>query len=115
MTHSYSQDLEVLGELSAIPLAYLGILGPRKRTIQLLDEAGISASSMGPALHGPMGLDIGADGPEQVALAIVAEIQATFNGRQGGFLRERAGSIHSEEKGSDETPGNWVPSIACIT
>jgi xanthine/CO dehydrogenase XdhC/CoxF family maturation factor len=115
MTHSYSQDLEVLGELSAIPLAYLGILGPRKRTIQLLDEAGISASSIGPALHGPMGLDIGADGPEQVALAIVAEIQATFNGRQGGFLRERAGSIHSEEKGSDETPGNWVPSIACIT
>ncbi|HSU33100.1 MAG TPA: XdhC family protein [Bryobacteraceae bacterium] len=115
MTHSYSQDLEIVRELSAMPLAYVGILGPRKRTSQLLAEAGVSPSSIGPALHGPMGLDIGADGPEQVALAIVAEIQAAFNGRPGGFLRERAGSIHSEEKGSDETATNWMPSIACVT
>jgi xanthine dehydrogenase accessory factor len=115
MTHSYAQDLEIVRELSGMRLSYLGILGPRKRTNQLLEEAGISPSSMGPALHGPMGLDIGADGPEQVALAIVAEIQAAFNGRQGGFLRERAGSIHSEEKGADETATNWMPSIACVT
>jgi xanthine dehydrogenase accessory factor len=114
MTHSYSQDLEIVRELSAMPLAYLGILGPRKRTDQLLAEAGISPGSLGAALHGPMGLDIGADGPEQVALAIVAEIQAAFNGRQGGFLRERAGSIHSEEQGANETATKWTPSIACV-
>ncbi|HEY1214659.1 MAG TPA: XdhC family protein [Bryobacteraceae bacterium] len=115
MTHSYSQDLEIVRELSAMPLAYLGILGPRKRTTQLLAEAAISPASIGPALHGPMGLDIGADGPEQVALAIVAEIQAAFNGRQGGFLRQRAGSIHSEEGVPDETAARWMPSIACVT
>lgn len=115
MTHSYSQDLEIIRELSAMPLSYLGILGPRKRTTQLLAESGISPATIGSALHGPMGLDIGADGPEQVALAIVAEIQAAFNGRQGGFLRERVGSIHSEDDGADETTANWMPSIACVT
>ncbi|MGI8961483.1 MAG: XdhC family protein, partial [Bryobacteraceae bacterium] len=95
MSHSYSQDLESLRELSTTDLRYLGMLGPRKRTVQLLSDAGLDASMLGPTLHSPMGLDIGADGPEQVALAVIAEIQATLNGRTGGLLRECIGSIHS--------------------
>ena len=94
MTHSYSQDLEVLRELAPLPLRYLGLLGPHKRTVQLLEDAGLNGQARA-SIHSPTGLDIGADGPHQVALAILAEIQATLNGREGGALRKRIGSIHS--------------------
>jgi xanthine/CO dehydrogenase XdhC/CoxF family maturation factor len=46
-------------------------------------------------LHAPAGLDIGADGAEQVSTAIVAEILAVLHGRAGGHLRDRPGPIHS--------------------
>ena len=113
MTHSYSQDLDILRELSSRPLRYLGILGPRKRTARLLSDAAFDAATFSPALHSPVGLDIGADGPEQVALAVVAEIQATLNGREGGMLRDRAGSIHAQEEGSDDPQSLWLKSIVC--
>jgi xanthine dehydrogenase accessory factor len=112
MTHSYSQDLEVLRQLAAKPPRYLGILGPRKRSIQLLADAGIAPDELGPALHTPMGLDIGADGPEQVALAVVAEIQGALNGRKGGPLREREGSIHAPDQPAYASR-SWVHSISC--
>ena len=111
MTHSYSQDLNFIKHLAKTPLAYLGILGPRSRSAQLLIDAEIDPELV-PSLHGPVGLDIGADGPEQVALSIIAEIQATMNGREGGSLRTRAGSIHSSESdGLNSAP--FVPSIVC--
>jgi len=115
MSHSYTQDLEMLKELADRPLPYLGILGPRKRALQMLNDAGLEAAIENPALHSPMGLDIGADGPEQVALSVVAEIQATFNGRRGGLLRERAGSIHAQPPHAAETTAEsaWVQSIVC--
>jgi xanthine dehydrogenase accessory factor len=113
MTHSYSQDLEALRELAGQPLRYFGILGPRKRTSRLLAEAGLDAGTLVPVLHSPIGLDIGADGPQQVALAVIAEIQATLNGRKGGSLRARAGSIHSGEDSSGDPESLWVQSIAC--
>jgi xanthine/CO dehydrogenase XdhC/CoxF family maturation factor len=112
MTHSYSQDLNFLKSLAAEPLAYLGILGPRNRSEQLLLDAGIDAAKV-PSLHGPVGLDIGADGPEQVALSIIAEIQATINGRDGGPLRVQNGSIHSRESDGRAAP-RFMPSIVCI-
>ena len=119
MTHSYSQDLDTLKVLSAQPLRYLGILGPRKRTAELLADAGFSAEGdLPPSLYTPTGLDIGADGPHQVALAVAAEIQSVLNGRPGGSLRNRAGSIHSVpgtpesiQKGKLASPS--VRSIVC--
>jgi len=113
MNHSYSQDLEVLKELSSIPVRYLGVLGPRKRTIQLLADAGLDESSLAPALHSPMGLDIGAEGPEQVALAVVAEIQAALHARQGGRLREHPGPIHPRDLNKAEYAAGRIHSIAC--
>jgi xanthine/CO dehydrogenase XdhC/CoxF family maturation factor len=77
----------------------------------MLMDAGIEPEHF-PALHGPVGLDIGADGPEQVALSIIAEIQASMNGRDGGSLRTRIGSIHSSES-DGQTSGRFVPSIVC--
>lgn len=111
MTHSYSQDLNFVKALIEQPPAYLGVLGPRNRTLRLLNEAGIDLSDA-PRLHGPVGLDIGADGPEQVALSIIAEIQATLNGREGGPLRHQTGSIHSRESDGRSTD-RFVPSIVC--
>jgi xanthine dehydrogenase accessory factor len=108
MSHSYSQDLEMLRELSGTGLSYLGVLGPRKRTVQLLSDAGLDASTLGPTLHSPMGLDIGADGPEQVALAVIAEIQAALNGRTGGLLRERIGSIHASGHATADPESSWL-------
>lgn len=105
MTHSYSQDLDILRELAATTMpGYIGVLGPRKRTDRLLSDAAIESMYSGDALHSPMGLDIGADGPEQVALAVIAEIQAVLNRRTGGPLRSRRGSIHSPAEDPQPVP-----------
>ncbi len=109
MTHSHAQDLAFLRALNPLRLPYLGILGPQKRTAQLLAEVGLHDAAVAPTLHSPMGLDIGADGPEQIALAVVAEIQATMNGRNGGQLRQRTGAIHSGSQ-----TGDYSRSFLCV-
>jgi xanthine/CO dehydrogenase XdhC/CoxF family maturation factor len=99
MTHRYADDLQLLRTLLPRPLAYLGLLGPRKRTDRLLAqlEAGgfVPQPEMLERLHAPVGLDLGGNTPETVALAIIAEMQARFAGRIPGFLRERSGPIHA--------------------
>lgn len=111
MTHSYSQDLNFVKSLAKEPLAYLGVLGPRNRSELLLTDAGLHESDI-ESFHSPAGLDIGADGPEQVALSIIAEVQATLNGREGSPLRQRKGSIHSLDS-DGRNAGRFVPSIVC--
>ncbi len=99
MTHHYVHDVPLLRELLPLPLAYLGLLGPRKRAERILDDLardGLAVSAERRAgLHAPVGLDLGADAPEQVALAIVAEMQAVLGGRNARPLRERSRPIHS--------------------
>jgi xanthine dehydrogenase accessory factor len=103
MTHSYTQDLDILRQIAASPTPrYIGILGPRKRTVQLLADAKLNFVELAEVLHSPMGLDIGADGPEQVALSVTAEIQAVLNRRTGGLLRDRRGSIHAGDSPTEE-------------
>lgn len=113
MNHSFSQDLQVLKELAPVPLLYLGVLGPRKRTRQLFADSGLNERSLKSDLHTPMGLDIGADGPEQVALAVMAEIQASLNGRRGGPLRDGGGSIHAREDDHPADASISLRSIVC--
>jgi len=98
MTHHYVHDLPLLGGLLAQPLCYLGLLGPRKRAEKLVADL-LAQGHLVPAnwrqrLHAPVGLDLGGDTPECVALAIVAELQALLSGRDARPLRERAGPIH---------------------
>jgi xanthine/CO dehydrogenase XdhC/CoxF family maturation factor len=107
MTHNYLDDVELLRALLPSPVCYLGILGPKQRTLKLLEE--INADDFGLAnsqlarLHSPIGMDIGAETPEEIALAIVAEIKAVCTTRSGGFLRERNAPIH-DAAGSEPAP-----------
>lgn len=98
MTHNYLHDLELLKQLLLAPKRYLGILGPKSRTERLLQDLRTQGIVFTEAqmrqLYSPVGLDIGADNPEEIALAIIAELQAVLTNRSGGFLRERKGAIH---------------------
>ena len=96
MSHDYLRDAAFVGGFIGRGVTYLGILGPRDRTDRLLAELETAPSAADLAvLHAPAGLDIGADGAEQVATSIVAEILSVLHGRSGGRLRERPGPIHS--------------------
>lgn len=100
MTHNYLHDRDLLRSfLTHEPFpAYLGVLGPRQRTQKILQELGDAGVALSPEqrkrLFAPVGLDIGAEGPEQIALAILAEVLAARSGRAGGFLRDRPARIH---------------------
>jgi xanthine dehydrogenase accessory factor len=98
MTHNLDHDGLLLGALLEAPPAYVGVLGPSRRTARLLEAiAARSGPIAGGALervYGPVGLDIGAEGPDEIALSIVAEIRAVLANRSGGHLRELAGPIH---------------------
>lgn len=96
MSHDYLRDAAFLASFLGRGIAYLGVLGPRDRTERLLAELPVSPSEADLAvLHAPAGLDIGADGAEQVATAIVSEILSVLHGRRAGFLRDRRVPIHS--------------------
>jgi xanthine/CO dehydrogenase XdhC/CoxF family maturation factor len=95
MTHSLTQDFHWLQAALGSGAAYIGQLGPRDRTERLLADMGALPAL--DRLHYPMGLDLGGDTPESVAMAILAEITAVFNGRQGGPLKARQRSIHDVE------------------
>lgn len=101
MTHHFLHDVEILKHLLPSRAAYIGVLGPRRRTDELLQgvkKAMLSAPFSPTAqqlerLFAPVGLDLGAETPEEIALSVVAEVQAIKRGKSGGSLRER-GSIH---------------------
>jgi xanthine/CO dehydrogenase XdhC/CoxF family maturation factor len=103
MTHSVEQDRALLRALSAVPVAYLGLLGPRRRAERLLAESGARTFACAGGLHSPIGLDLGGETPEEIALAILAEAQACLCHREGRSLRDRpGGSIHEPPGGAVE-------------
>lgn len=106
MTHNFLHDWELLKTLLPSPVQYIGLLGPRQRTeelLRVLPETSLTAG-MAPTgeqltrLHAPVGLDIGAETPEEIALSIIAEIKGFISGRFGGSLRKRNKRIHMEDK-----------------
>ena len=80
MSHHLTTDRKYLSQLARVGTQYLGILGPAARRERLLAELAESGLSLHARLRGPVGLDIGADSPESIALSILAELQATFAG-----------------------------------
>jgi xanthine dehydrogenase accessory factor len=95
-THSLAIDREWVRLLLAAGLPYVGVLGPRERTAGILKEIGaIGAMGDTGRVYGPVGLDLGADGPRQVAVSIVAELLAVTAGREPRHLSERKEAIHA--------------------
>lgn len=95
MTHDYADDTAYLRALVATPVPYLGVLGPRQRTERILARLELEAPVDRRRIYGPVGLDIGTDGAEQVAVSVLAELLAVRSGRQPQSLRERRAPIHA--------------------
>ncbi|MDF1504534.1 XdhC/CoxI family protein [Roseisolibacter sp. H3M3-2] len=98
MSHHFARDTEYVGALLAAGARYVGVLGPRSRTDRMLAELATRGAPLDGAderLFGPIGLDVGGDGPEAIALAIVAEASAVASGRAGGSLRDRRAPLHA--------------------
>ena len=81
MSHHLATDRKYLAELAPVGSRYLGVLGPRARRDRLLEELADVAPQLRERLKGPVGLDIGADSPESIALSILADLQATLSTR----------------------------------
>jgi len=92
MSHHLDHDRNYLEQTIAAEIPYIGLLGPRARRDRLINEVGAQGDAKGTHIHGPAGLDIGAEMPKSIALAIIAEIHAFLNGRSGTGL-----SIHNHQ------------------
>lgn len=93
MAHSSAHDRAYLHAMLDAGVTYIGVLGPRRRTLELLGDRA-RGGEVPESVHAPVGLDIGAESPDEIALSIVAEIGAVIAGRRGGMLKDRPGPIH---------------------
>jgi xanthine dehydrogenase accessory factor len=111
MSHNYAHDQALLKFLLASPARYIGVMGPRKRTERMLNELAESDSSFRLKetdrlrLYAPVGLDIGANTPPEIALSIIAEMRATIAVREGGHLRRCHAPIHDAKMTSHDLTG----------
>ena len=95
MSHNFLDDLICVEALQGRPLAYLGIVGPRSRTERLLKSRRTNGNDATPApVYAPAGLDLGGEGPAELALAIAAELTAVHHGAAALPMRGRTGKIH---------------------
>jgi len=94
MTHDYNWDKVILMQAIKKQPNYIGMLGPKKRRLKMEGEEGLENLSTLSFLHAPVGLDIGAESPEEIAISILSEILAVYRNRNGAQLKQRAGTIH---------------------
>ncbi len=99
MTHNYNYDLAMLKALLLKDAAFIGVLGPRKKLDRMIselrDSGMVITDEMMKRVFGPVGLEIGAETPGEIALSIIAEIKAVDAGKNGGSLRNKSGTIHA--------------------
>ena len=99
MTHSYVKDLQFLIALADAKPCYLGLLGPNKRREKLLNEFLEHCPEIDDTffdhVYGPAGLNIGSETPQEIAVAILAEILAVIRGKAPMSLRDKQGGIHA--------------------
>jgi xanthine dehydrogenase accessory factor len=94
-THNYGRDIAALQKLAPLGLRYLGLIGPRRRRDQLLTDLFDITGPIDAELFAPAGLDLGAETPEEIALAVVAEIQSVFAAASVESLRNRKTPSHA--------------------
>jgi len=98
MNHNYERDKAMLPGALRSKAFYVGALGPKKRTQQIVEELGNPFDEEQLSrLRSPAGLDIGADTPEAIAISIIAEIQSVLKHRSGGPLRDRQAPIYDRK------------------
>jgi xanthine dehydrogenase accessory factor len=106
MSHNYEYDRDVLKKLIKTETPYIGILGPRKRFDKMQMEFSNQNIQLSAEdylrIHSPIGLDIGAEAPDEIAVSIIAEIQSKFTNRSGGFLKYHPGPIHQRDPQNDQ-------------
>jgi xanthine dehydrogenase accessory factor len=99
MTHNYNYEILFLKELLPLNAYYIGVLGPRKKLERMLGELEDQGTTITPqdleTIYGPVGLDIGSETAEEIALSIIAEIKAVFAARSGNSLKYKTTVIHS--------------------
>jgi xanthine/CO dehydrogenase XdhC/CoxF family maturation factor len=98
MSHHLTRDRDYVQALLKADVAYLGVLGPRGRTERMLAEIATRDGTpveIGERLFAPVGMDIGGEGPDAIALAIISQVSAVMNGRAGGHLRDRRAPLHA--------------------
>jgi xanthine/CO dehydrogenase XdhC/CoxF family maturation factor len=100
-SHNYGRDFAALQKLLPLDLHYVGLIGPRKRRNQLLGDLLDLGVTINAGFFAPAGLSIGAETSEEIALAIISEIQRVFAGGSGESLRERKLSIHKAVECAD--------------
>lgn len=102
MTHNYNYDFAMLKALVKTKAKYIGMLGPRKKFDRMLDDMnseGIKLSDEELSrIYSPVGLELGAETAEEIALSIMSEIKAVLGGKKGGSLRQNMNPIHSTGK-----------------
>ena len=100
MSHNFQYDLKALARLITLKeLPYIGILGPKKKYLKMqeaLQDQGIQTNDDFDNIFSPMGFDIGAETPAEIALSVLAEIQSVFNGKSGASLKYKSGRIHKD-------------------
>jgi xanthine dehydrogenase accessory factor len=97
MTHNYNYDLALLEQLVKKETPYIGVLGPKKKFNRMMEELFLHAGQdelRTDNLYSPVGLDIGAETAEEIALSVIAEIKAVLSGKHGHPLRDKAEPIH---------------------
>ncbi|MDL2345848.1 XdhC family protein, partial [Deinococcus sp. MIMF12] len=98
MNHHLDRDRVCLAHALGSGAGYVGVLGPRSRAEDLLRELEAEGVTFTPEqlaqLRSPVGLRLGAEAPEEVALSILGELMAWRRGYDGGFLSGHAGRIH---------------------
>jgi xanthine/CO dehydrogenase XdhC/CoxF family maturation factor len=98
MSHNFPRDRDYVQALLAGNVAYLGVLGPRARTERMLSEfatGNAALPAIGDRFFAPVGMDIGGEGPDAIALAIISQVSAVASGRAGGHLRDRRAPVHA--------------------
>ncbi|PID15004.1 MULTISPECIES: XdhC family protein [unclassified Sporosarcina] len=98
MSHHFLQDQIVLKDVVNSEAAYIGLLGPRRRTDELAKGLYLASHSNSYKIHSPIGLDIGAETPEEIALSIISELIAVYRGGSGNKLTTLEGKFISCEK-----------------
>lgn len=105
LSHRYERDRDLLEGLLGSKTSYIGVLGPRARALRLLADVGQDTLSTDVArrVHAPIGLDIGAETPQEIGLSVIAEIQAVLSGSTAKPLSQCRGRIHRPRLVSLET------------